>query len=420
MYNVIIYLYLLGVAIYSRFNEKVRKMWRGEREAFRILKEKVDPEAKYVWFHAASLGEFEQGRPLMEELRREHPEYKILLTFFSPSGYEVRKNYDGADIITYLPLDTITNARRFLRAVRPVMAYFIKYEFWYNYLHILKHRGVPVYSVSSIFRPEQVFFKWYGRQYGKVLNCFTHFFVQNEESKLLLAKIGITDVTIVGDTRFDRVLQIKEAAKQLPIVEEFVKESGVRSQESVGHSKPKVFVAGSSWPPDEEIFIKYFKQHPEWKLIIAPHVIGEDHLRQIEKLLEGRKVVRYTKISENSESSENADVLIIDCFGLLSSIYRYGDVAYVGGGFGVGIHNLLEAAVWSVPVFFGPNNQKFQEAQGLKKNGGLEITDYESFASQMDRLAKDAGYLKAQGELAGRFVESLSGATEKVLAATLR
>ena len=423
MYNVIIYLYLLGVAIYSRFNEKVRKMWRGEREAFRILKKKVDPEAKYVWFHAASLGEFEQGRPLMEELRREHPEYKILLTFFSPSGYEVRKNYEGADIITYLPLDTITNARRFLRAVRPVMAYFIKYEFWYNYLHILKHRGVPVYSVSSIFRPDQVFFKWYGRQYGKVLNCFTHFFVQNEVSKELLAKIGIKNVTIVGDTRFDRVLQIKEAAKQLPIVEAFVKESGVRSQESVGHSKPKVFVAGSSWPPDEEIFIKYFNQHPEWKLIIAPHVIGEDHLRQIEKLLEGRKVVRYTKISENSENSEyseNADVLIIDCFGLLSSIYRYGDVAYVGGGFGVGIHNLLEAAVWSVPVFFGPNNQKFQEAQGLKKNGGLEITDYESFASQMDRLAKDADYLKAQGEQAGRFVESLSGATEKVLAATLR
>ena len=377
MYNIIIYMYLLGVAIYSRFNEKVRKMWRGEREAFRILREKVDPQAKYVWFHAASLGEFEQGRPLMEQLRREHPEYKILLTFFSPSGYEVRNNYDGADIITYLPLDTITNARRFLRAVRPVMAYFIKYEFWYNYLHILKHRGVPVYSVSSIFRPDQVFFKWYGRQYGKVLNCFTHFFVQNEVSKTLLAKIGITDVTIVGDTRFDRVLQIKEAAKQLPIVEEFVKESGVWSQESVGHSKPRVFVAGSSWSPDEEIFIKYFNQHPEWKLIIAPHVIGEDHLRQIEKLLEGRKVVRYTRLSGNSgESGEvvDADVLIIDCFGLLSSIYRYGDVAYVGGGFGVGIHNLLEAAVWSVPVFFGPNNQKFQEAQGLKQTLRLQYS----------------------------------------------
>jgi len=403
IYNLIIYLYLLGVAVYSRFNEKVRKMWRGERDAFRVLREKVDPSAQYVWFHAASLGEFEQGRPLMEQLRRDHPEYKILLTFFSPSGYEVRKNYEGADIICYLPLDTITNARRFLRTIRPVMAFFIKYEFWYNYLHILKHRGVPVYSVSSIFRPDQVFFKWYGRQYGRVLHCFTHFFVQNEISKELLAKIGITDVSVVGDTRFDRVLQIKEAAKQLPIVEEFV------SNNEVG-----VFVAGSSWPPDEEIFIKYFNQHPEWKLIIAPHVIGEDHLRQIEKLLEDRKVLRYTSAAEKMVN--DYDVLIINCFGLLSSIYRYGDVAYVGGGFGVGIHNLLEAAVWDVPVFFGPNNQKFQEAQGLKKSGGFEISNYEDFARQMDRFAADAEELRAQGKKAGSFVESLSGATAKVLA----
>ena len=406
-YNLIIYLYLLGVAIYSRFNEKVRKMWRGEREAFKILREKVDPNAKNVWFHAASLGEFEQGRPLMEQMRKEHPEYKILLTFFSPSGYEVRKNYEGADIITYLPLDTITNARRFLRTIRPVMAFFIKYEFWYNYLHILKHRNVPVYSVSSIFRPDQVFFKWYGRQYGRVLNCFTHFFVQNEVSKQLLAKIGITDVTVVGDTRFDRVLQIKEAAKQLPVVEAFVKDA------------PQVFVAGSSWPPDEEIFIKYFNEHKNWKLIIAPHVIGEDHLKQIEKLLEGRKVVRYTdaekSLTSDLSSLTSAEVLIINCYGLLSSIYHYGHVAYVGGGFGVGIHNLLEAAVWDVPVFFGPNNQKFQEAQGLKQNGGFEIHDYEEFERQMSRLASDAQYLKEQGQLAGQFVKGQAGATAKVL-----
>ncbi len=424
IYNLVIYLYLFGVAVYSRFNEKVRKMWRGEREAFSILKEKVDPEAKYVWFHAASLGEFEQGRPLMEQLRKEHPEYKILLTFFSPSGYEVRKNYEGADIITYLPLDTITNARRFLRAVRPVMAFFIKYEFWYNYLHILKHRGVPVYSVSSIFRPDQVFFKWYGRQYGKVLHCFTHFFVQNEVSKELLAKIGIMDVTVVGDTRFDRVLQIKEAAKQLPIVEAFLgmkqgDGSSVTSRNVTKEPSP-CFIAGSSWPPDEEIFIKYFNQHPEWKLIIAPHVIGEDHLQQIEKLLEGRKVIRYKSVDSSSASLskelQEAEVLIIDCFGLLSSIYHYGDVAYVGGGFGVGIHNLLEAAVWDVPVFFGPNNQKFQEAQGLKQCGGFEISKYEDFARQMDRFAADAEELKAQGQKAGRFVESLSGATAKVMA----
>ena len=415
MYNVIIYLYLLGVAIYSRFNDKVRKMWRGERDAFRVLREKVDPEAKYVWFHAASLGEFEQGRPLMEQLRRDHPEYKILLTFFSPSGYEVRKNYEGADIITYLPLDTITNARRFLRTIRPVMAFFIKYEFWYNYLHILKHRGVPVYSVSSIFRPDQVFFKWYGRQYGRVLNCFTHFFVQNDVSKELLAKIGITNVSVVGDTRFDRVLQIKDAAKQLPVVETFI---GAGSEEVKSEEAPKVFVAGSSWPPDEEIFIKYFNEHKDWKLIIAPHVIGEDHLQQIEKLLEGRKVIRYTEAEKtvNGQSIINDyDVLIINCFGLLSSIYHYGDVAYVGGGFGVGIHNLLEAAVWDVPVFFGPNNQKFQEAQALKANGGFEIHNYEEFAQQMDRMASDSVYLQEQGMKAGHFVKGQAGATGKVI-----
>jgi 3-deoxy-D-manno-octulosonic-acid transferase len=339
----------------------------------------------------------------MEQLRKDHPEYKILLTFFSPSGYEVRKNYEGADIITYLPLDTITNARRFLRTVRPVMAFFIKYEFWYNYLHILKHRNIPVYSVSSIFRPDQVFFKWYGRQYGRVLNCFTHFFVQNEVSKELLAKIGITNVDVVGDTRFDRVLQIKEAAKQLPVVEAFVKDA------------PQVFVAGSSWPPDEEIFIKFFNTHKNWKLIIAPHVIGEDHLKQIEKLLEGRKVIRYTEATE--ENVQNAEVLIINCFGLLSSIYHYGQVAYVGGGFGVGIHNLLEAAVWDVPVFFGPNNQKFQEAQGLKTCGGFEINNYEEFASQMDKFAANADYLNEQGRKAGHFVKGQSGATGKVLSA---
>ena len=404
MYQIVIYLYLCGVAIASLFSEKVRKMWRGEREAIRILKERVDPQAQYVWFHAASLGEFEQGRPLMERLRRDHPEYKILLTFFSPSGYEVRKNYEGADIVCYLPLDTIRNARRFLRAVRPVMAFFIKYEFWYNYLHILKHRQVPVYSVSSIFRPEQVFFRWYGRQYSRVLKCFTRFFVQNEQSRELLAKLGITEVDVVGDTRFDRVLQIRDAAKQLPLVESFT--SGA----------PHVFVAGSSWPPDEEIFIRYFRDHPEWKLIIAPHVIGEDHLQQIEKLLEGRNVVRYTEAHDApTEALEEASALIIDCFGLLSSIYRYGQVAYVGGGFGVGIHNVPEAAVWGMPVFFGPNNERFQEAQELKHNGGgIEISSYDVFACQMDRFAADASLITTLGNAAGNYVTDRAGATGKI------
>lgn len=415
IYNIVIYFVLWGIAIASLFNEKVRKMWRGEREAFKILKQKVDPNAKYIWFHAASLGEFEQGRPLMERIRKDYPQYKILLTFYSPSGYEVRKNYEGADIICYMPVDTRLNAIRFLRLVRPVMAFFIKYEFWSNFLHILKHRNIPTYSVSSIFREDQVFFKWYGRSYAGVLKCFTRFFVQNEESKRLLEGIGITAVDVVGDTRFDRVLQIKEAAKQLPICEAF--RTGVASSQSadVPHHDFKVFVAGSSWPPDENIFIPFFNEHKDWRLLIAPHVIAEEHLKLILSLIKGKKVVRYTQTTP--EEAAEADVLIIDCFGLLSSMYNYGDVAYIGGGFGVGIHNTLEAAVWNMPVIFGPNNKKFQEAQGLlKSGGGFEINTYDDFSSLMGSLMNDETFLKQAGDKAGTFVAHLAGATDKVLA----
>ena len=427
MYNVVVFLMQVSIAIASLFNKKMRKMWRGQRKAISYLKANVEDGARYVWFHAASLGEFEQGRPIMEQLRREHPEYKILLTFFSPSGYEVRKNYEGADLICYLPVDTIVNAQRFLRAVRPEMAFFIKYEFWYNYLHILKHRQVPLYSVSSIFRPEQIFFRWYGRQYSRVLKCFTRFFVQNDISRELLASIGITDVDVTGDTRFDRVLQIKEAAKQLPVVSNFCEYNIADNPDDdlvyacAGFTGPAgVFVAGSSWPPDEDIFIRYFLEHKKfgygkWKMIIAPHVIDEEHLSQIEQKLQGCQIVRYTKAKTDS-SIQQADVLIIDCFGLLSSIYRYGTVAYVGGGFGVGIHNLPEAAVWGIPVFFGPNNARFQEAQELKGNsGGIEISSYEDFASQMDELIAHPEELRQRGEVAGAYVNSRAGATAKIL-----
>ena len=404
MYEIVISLYTLGVAVMSLFNDKVKKMWRGEREAFRVLRNSVDPGSRYVWFHAASLGEFEQGRPIMERLRREHPELKILLTFFSPSGYEVRKNYEGADIICYLPLDTYFNARRFLNLVHPEVAFFIKYEFWWNYLHILKRRNVPVYSVSSIFRPNQVFFRWYGRTYSNVLKCFTRFFVQNEVSRQLLAKLGITEVEITGDTRFDRVLQIKSQAKSLPIVEAFRQDY-----------KYKVFVAGSSWPPDEDIFIKYFNGRDDWKLIIAPHVIGEDHLQQILSKLKG-KAVRYTEATP--ESVADAKILIIDCFGLLSSIYGYGHVSYVGGGFGVGIHNVLEAAVWNIPVIFGPNNERFQEAQDLlASGGGRQIDCYHQFESLMNGYIADDSLRKADGDKAAQYVSCKAGATGKILSA---
>ena len=402
MYELIISLYTLGVGVASLFNPKARKMWKGGREAFRVLRDKVDSSSRYVWFHAASLGEFEQGRPIMERLRAEHPEYKILLTFFSPSGYEVRKNYEGADIVCYLPLDTYFGARRFLSLVHPEVAFFIKYEFWWNYLHILKRRGVPVYSVSSIFREGQVFFRWYGRTYSNVLKCFTRFFVQNDESRRLLATLGITEVDVTGDTRFDRVLQVKQQARQLPIVDAF-------------RQGYKVFVAGSSWPPDEDIFINYFNEHRDWKLIIAPHVIGNDHIRQIVGKLR-RKAVRYTEATE--DSAREADCLIIDCFGLLSSIYGYGDVAYVGGGFGVGIHNVLEAAVWGMPVIFGPNNKRFQEAQDLlASGGGVEIDSYSQFEAVMNTYVADASAMEADGKKAAGYVAAKAGATDVILKA---
>lgn len=404
MYELFIILYNIGVWVASFFSKKVRTMWKGEHRTFSVLREKIDPNAMYIWFHAASLGEFEQGRPIMEAIRREHPGYKILLTFFSPSGYEVRKNYDGADVVVYLPIDTKRNARRFLRLTNPVMAFFIKYEFWSNYLHMLKERHVPTFSVSSIFRPNQIFFRAYGKGYGKVLDCFTHFFVQNEESHDLLKSIGIDCVSVTGDTRFDRVLQIRDAGKSLPIVENFV---GGTAEE-----RPHVFIAGSSWPPDEDIFIRYFNEHRDWKLIIAPHVIGDDHMKQILGKLE-RKTVRYTEAT--TENVVGAECLIIDCFGLLSSIYRYADVTYVGGGFGVGIHNVLEAAVWGKPVIFGPNNKNFQEAQGLlKAGGGFEITSYDDFVGVMRKLA-DGKALEQSRERAGGFVESLAGATRQIM-----
>ncbi len=293
------------------------------------------------------------------------------------------------------------------------MAFFIKYEFWYNYMHILKKRSVPVYSVSSIFRPDQVFFKWYGKQYARVLHCINHFFVQNEESRTLLHSIGLDNVSVVGDTRFDRVLEIKEASKKLPIIEAFIEGNKDETPVDVYKESPKVFVAGSSWAPDEDIFINYFNAHRDWKLIIAPHVIGEDHLEQIRQKL-NHKAVRYTQVSE--EEARNAECLIIDCFGLLSSIYHYADISYVGGGFGVGIHNVLEAAVWGKPVIFGPNNKHFREAQGLLKvRGGFEITDAESFVSVMDNLIKADGALQESGQRASDFVASLAGATEKIL-----
>ncbi|MGN0258387.1 MAG: 3-deoxy-D-manno-octulosonic acid transferase [Bacteroides sp.] len=400
IYNLIIALYDLLVHLVSPFSRKPRKMMKGHWVVYELLRQQLEPDARYIWFHAASLGEFEQGRPLIEKIRARFPEYRILLTFFSPSGYEVRKNYRGADIVCYLPFDKPRNVKKFLDLVNPCMAFFIKYEFWKNYLDELHRRHIPVYSISSIFRKGQIFFKWYGGTYRNVLRNFDYLFVQNERSKRFLAKIGIHRAMVVGDTRFDRVLQIRDEAKELPLVERF-------------KNHTMTFVAGSSWQPDEDLFIEYFNQHPEVKLIIAPHVIDENHLVEIISKLK-RPYVRYTRADE--QNVRKADCLIIDCFGLLSSIYRYGEIAYIGGGFGVGIHNTLEAAVYGIPVIFGPKYQKFQEAvQLIEQKGAYSIKNYVELQVLLDRLLTDEHFLRETGINAGSYVTDHAGATDKIL-----
>lgn len=388
------------VNVAALFNPKARQMMRGHRATWRILRREVR-HGSYVWFHAASLGEFEQGRPLMERLRREQPGKKILLTFFSPSGYEVRHDYEGADIVCYLPFDTPLNARKFIRLARPEAAFFIKYEFWRNYIDVLHRRGIPTYSVSSIFRENQIFFRFYGHKYAQCLKRITHFFVQNEHSRELLARLGVTQVTVAGDTRFDRVIDIMRAARPLPLAERFAEGRDV-------------LVAGSSWQPDEDILIDYFNRHAGLRLVLAPHVVSEDHLHEIESKLR-RPAVRYSVATP--ERAAAADCLVIDCYGLLSSIYRYATVAYVGGGFGVGIHNVPEAAVYGCPVIIGPNNGKFREAQALLANGGCrEIQSQADFDSLMDTFLADKAVRAAAGQAAGDYIRLNAGATDTVFA----
>lgn len=392
---------MLAVKLAALFgHKKAERLIEGHREIFSLLEKGIKEGKDYVWFHASSLGEFEQGRPLIEKFRATHPEYRVVLTFFSPSGYRSARNYQQADVVCYLPFDTPANVRRFLNIVNPKMVFFVKYEFWLNYLSALKKRNIPTYIVSSIFRKEQVFFRWWGGFYRKALHCFTHLFVQNESSKELLASIGVKNVTVVGDTRFDRVAKIAEQAHLLPLVASFVEDG------------KKIFIAGSSWGPDEDVYIPYFNRTSGWKLIIASHEVNEERIKQIEEQVRGL-CVRYTQAT--IEEVRSAKCLIIDCFGLLSSIYRYGTVAYVGGGFGVGIHNVLEAAVYGIPVFFGPNNYKFQEAQQLKAcGGGIEISSRAEFEEKIAAMDKDSSVIENAGDAAGKYVSQNAGASARI------
>lgn len=400
LYNLSISLYRAGARIAALRSDKVRKMLRGQDDTWRILHENVTSGASYVWVHAASLGEFEQGRPLIERIKREHPDKRVLLTFFSPSGYEVRKDYKGADIVAYLPFDTARNARRFLDAINVEAALFIKYEFWGNYIHELRRRGVPTYLISAIFRPEQTFFRPWGGMFRDILACYTHLFVQDEPSRQLLNGIGIENVTVAGDTRFDRVTDIMATAHDIPALNAFTADT------------PTVIASGSTWPPDESILIPYLNAHPAIKAIIAPHEVKEGRMREIEAAATGRCV----RLSQASlEDAAQAQVLIIDGYGLLSSAYRYGCIAYVGGGFGVGIHNINEAAVYGMPVIFGPRYSKFKEAVDLIALGGaFSVSDSGGLNKVLDRLTADSDALAASSRIAGGYIRDNLGATDTV------
>lgn len=396
-------MYHIGIAVYTWlfrlvafFHPKAEKMVVGHKNTWRQLKAGLDRRKPWLWFHASSLGEFEQGRPIMERIRAEHPEYKLLLTFYSPSGYDVRKDYKGADLICYLPFDRKKNVNRFLNLVNPAKAFFIKYEFWPNYLSELGRRKIPTYLVSGIFRPDQAFFKPIGLAYRKVLEPFTHFFVQDETSVSMLASIGYTtNVTLSGDTRYDRVLEIAAKANRLDVVEAFVA--------SAKAAKQPILVVGSSWPQDEQLVLPYVNTHTGLRLIIAPHEIHEGHLKAIEEGLI-RPCGRYSQTT--IEQAQALDCLIIDCFGLLSSIYRYGDMAYIGGGFGVGIHNTLEAAVYSIPVLFGPKYEKFAEAKALLANGGsVCIENEDALQTTLDKLIEHEALRLEKGKKAGEMVK---------------
>ena len=396
-YSFFIYIYGGLISIVSLFNKKAHLLSKGQGQCFKVLKESIDSQCEYVWFHAASLGEFEQGRPVMEQIKTEQPNTKILLTFFSPSGYEVRKNYGGADVICYLPLDTPSNAKRFLKMVNVSKAIYIKYEFWPNFLLELQNNNIPVYSISSIFRPNQVFFRWFGGWYMNILRTFKHIFVQDDFSNQLLISHDIQNVTVAGDTRFDRVVDVSKKSKSIAVVQQFI-----------GNCQ-RVIVAGSSWPKDEELLIRYLNEHVDVKLILVPHEIHEAHLLGIFKML-NNNYVRYTQA--NVSDLQTSNCLVVDTIGLLSSIYQYADIAYIGGGFGVGIHNTLEAAVWRIPVVFGSNFQKFREARELISAGGaFSVADYDLLKIQLDKLFDD----KKAGEIAGDYVKTNTGATGLIL-----
>jgi 3-deoxy-D-manno-octulosonic-acid transferase len=400
IYNAGIFFYSVIAWIIAPFNQKAHAWVDGRKNWFDSLKQKVIPGEKYIWIHCASLGEFEQGRPVIESLKKDRPTYRILLTFFSPSGYEIRKDYPLADIICYLPTDTPRNAEKFISLVSPSIAILVKYEFWDNFIAAIYRKHVKLYLISGIFRKEQIFFKWYGGFFRKMLGRFTSIFVQDGESSELLGTIGITNVVVAGDTRFDRVAEIAAKAKEIPQIALF-------------RGDQKLFLAGSSWKQDEEIIARYINSHPEnMKWVFAPHEIDRENIERLEKLF----TVKCVRFSDFSDESKDARVMIIDNIGMLSSAYRYAGIAAVGGGFGKGIHNILEPACWSIPVLFGPNYGKFREAVDLINLGGAKsFNDYPGFEEILDRWISDAALYRKAAVQAGEYVNKNMGATSLIM-----
>lgn len=402
LYNTGIRAYALGARVFALRNAKANRMVKGQKQTMERLRQALQPGKKYVWVHAASLGEFEQGRPFIERLRREKPEYGVVLTFFSPSGYEVRRNYAGADVVCYLPFDTPRRAKKFIETVNPAMAVFVKYEFWGNYLKELKRRNIPTYIISAIFRPTQPFFKWWGGMFRQMLACYRTIFVQDSRSAQLLSSIGVrNNVIVAGDTRFDRVTDILNTTVEMPAVEKFTA------------GAPLTIVFGSSWPQDEELYAPWLKAHPEVKAIIAPHEFDEGRLEALRHTGAGKGVM-LSELAADADACKDAQVLVVNCFGKLSSLYRYGQVAYVGGGFGEGIHNVNEAAVYAMPVLFGPKHKKFKEATDLIAcGGGFTFTNRAELEALLDMMLEDGGKRMSAGAKAGEYIERNLGATDK-------
>jgi len=397
IYNIGLQLYFCAIYAASFFNKKADLWIKGRKNS------SYNKFEQSTWFHFASLGEFEQGRPVLEQYREKHPQGKVVITFFSPSGYEIRKNTPLADAVYYLPLDTAANARRFIEAIQPDMAIFTKYEYWYHFFNELHKRDIPLYIISGIFRPKQIFFKWYGGLHRKILSFVSWFFVQDEASKLLLQNVGLNNATVSGDTRFDRVWANAQQPKDLPLIKQFTGDS-------------KVFIAGSTWPDDEKLLAQLISKYPHWKFIIAPHETGEEKINNLISLLPTNAALRYSTLKQASQISNlESQILIIDNIGMLSSLYQYGDIAYIGGGFGVGIHNTLEAAAFGLPVIFGPNYDKFKEAKDLVAlKCGFSINNEAELKTAVSFLADDAEQ-RAIGTKIKAYVKDNTGATETIM-----